>query len=140
MTEVLSGLFLGGLEDARGFPGNVLCVMNAWPLDGHPEAVWIPVVAAPTTRLLGPEAGPPARLFALPQQLDLAATVMDRFVSRLTPLLVHCRYGLERSPLAVAWFLRHRLGWSWDEAYGLLRRKRPEIQDRRDWLPEVARA
>jgi protein-tyrosine phosphatase len=47
---------------------------------------------------------------------------------------VHCEEGCERAPLVVAWFLKNRRGMTLDEAYALLKRRRPIVVDRRRWL------
>jgi protein-tyrosine phosphatase len=65
-----------------------------------------------------------------------AATCMMRDYQRLkVPVLVHCAVGCERSPLVVAYFLRrYQYARTLTEAYQMIRAKRPQILDRRQWL------
>ena len=51
-------------------------------------------------------------------------------------VVVHCHMGMERSVLAVAWWLHSYKNMSLDEAYGLIRQKRPIALDRREWIGE----
>lgn len=51
----------------------------------------------------------------------------------------NCAQGVERSPLAVAWYLFRKRGMNFDEAYDLVKQKRPVAQDRRAWLNREAR-
>jgi hypothetical protein len=51
-------------------------------------------------------------------------------------VVVHCHMGMERSVLAVAWWLHNHKNMSLDEAYGLIRQKRPIALDRREWIGE----
>ena len=57
-------------------------------------------------------------------------------------VLVHCWSGIERSPFAVAWILFRNYPdkfSTFDEAYSLVKEKRPETQDRKVWLPSWIR-
>jgi protein-tyrosine phosphatase len=49
-------------------------------------------------------------------------------------VLVNCNAGQERAPLAVVWFLYKKRGMSFDAAYDLVKQKRLETQDRRQWV------
>ncbi len=49
-------------------------------------------------------------------------------------MLVHCEEGCERAPLVIAWFLKTRRAMTLDEAYALLKSRRPIVEDRRRWL------
>ena len=51
-------------------------------------------------------------------------------------VVVHCHMGMERSVLAVAWWLHSYKNMSLDEAYGLISQKRPIALDRREWIGE----
>ena len=51
-------------------------------------------------------------------------------------VVVHCHMGMERSVLAVAWWLHSYKNMSLDEAYELIRQKRPVALDRREWIGE----
>ena len=49
-------------------------------------------------------------------------------------VLVHCGAGVERSPLAVAWWMHFRFNYNFDEAYEWIKRQRPVVEDRRSWI------
>ena len=49
-------------------------------------------------------------------------------------VVVHCAMGMERSVLAVVWYLNQFEGLSIDDAYDLVRAGRPIALDRRDWI------
>ncbi len=66
--------------------------------------------------------------------LDSTAAVIDAALERNQRVLVHCEEGCERAPLVVAWFLKTRRGMTLDEAYALMKSRRPIVQDRRRWL------
>jgi protein-tyrosine phosphatase len=70
--------------------------------------------------------------------MDLATGWMHRNWVRMSmsPVLVHCSQGVERSPLAVVSYMMKYWGWDIDEAYVLLKIRRPVIKDRRSWLPK----
>ena len=54
-----------------------------------------------------------------------------------TKIIVHCAMGVERSALAVAWFLRSRLGKSsLTAAYDAISEARPIVADRSHWVGE----
>ena len=54
-----------------------------------------------------------------------------------TKVIVHCAMGIERSALAVAWFLRSRLGYdSLTAAYDAISAARPIVADRSGWVGE----
>jgi len=52
-------------------------------------------------------------------------------------LVVHCRYGMDRSPLVVAWYLFRFRNMTLDEAYQKIRNVHPKINDRRDWVVKM---
>ena len=72
-------------------------------------------------------------------QLDRIAGVIDRQLKRTddTKVIVHCAMGMERSALAVAWFLRSRPGYgSLTAAYDAISAARPIVADRSAWVGE----
>jgi Dual specificity phosphatase, catalytic domain len=115
-SEIIANLFLGDLQDAGGFDGMIISVL--------PDAM---------------EAAP-KRTIRLPflangrATLDTTSALIDAGLRLGMPVLVHCEEGCERAPLAVAWFLKTRRGMTLDEAYALIKRRRPIVKDRRAWL------
>lgn len=56
-------------------------------------------------------------------------------------VFVHCAHGIERAPLAVAYFakLHFTKGETFEDVYEFVRRMRPMAQDRTLWLSPEAR-
>jgi hypothetical protein len=115
-SEIITNLFLGDLQDATRFDGMIISVL--------PDAL-------PTE---------PARTIRLPflangrATLDTTSALIDAGLGLGMRVLVHCEEGCERAPLAVAWFLKTRRGMTLDEAYALIKSRRPIVKDRRAWL------
>ena len=68
--------------------------------------------------------------------LDLIALAIHQKVQRDWKVTVHCAMGMERSCLAVAWYLSKFGGMSLDRAYEVVRRGRPIAIDRRSYLEQ----
>ena len=69
--------------------------------------------------------------------VDLVSDTIQRELTHNgSKVVVHCHMGMERSVLAVAWWLHSYKNMSLDEAYGLIRQKRPIALDRREWIGE----
>ena len=71
--------------------------------------------------------------------MDRAAKFIDYWIGKGKDVLVHCAYGMERSPLTVVWFLMRYHNMNLKEAYDLVLQKRPQAQYRGEWLPEYVR-
>ena len=54
-------------------------------------------------------------------------------------VVVHCQQGMERSVLAVAWWLHNHKNMLRDEICGLIRQKRPVALDGRERIGESHR-
>jgi len=115
-SEIITNLFLGDLQDASRFDGMIISVL--------PDAM----------------AAAPKRTIRLPflangrATLDTTSALIDAGLRLGMPVLVHCEEGCERAPLAVAWFLKTRRAMTLDEAYALIKSRRPIVKDRRSWL------
>ena len=71
------------------------------------------------------------------ETVDLVSDTVQRELGHnRRKVVVHCHMGMERSVLAVAWWLHSYKNMSLDEAYGLIRQKRPIALDRREWIGE----
>jgi protein-tyrosine phosphatase len=127
MNEIIPGLFLGSLPDAKEAPPgyHILCVLEAKPPDEPVNATWIPFLAGDRANVT---------------QLDAIVFVIDACLKKNISVLVHCGEGIERSPLAVAWYLKRRHNMTLDDAYATIRAVRPQVQDRQAWLPMEAKA
>lgn len=115
-NEIIANLFVGDLQDAARFDGIIISVLPEL-LENEPRrAILMPFMANGRATL------------------DSTAAVIDAALERNQRVLVHCEEGCERAPLVVAWFLKTRRGMTLDEAYALMKSRRPIVQDRRRWL------
>jgi protein-tyrosine phosphatase len=120
-SEIIAGLFVGDLQDAQRFRGVVISVLPDVPEIEPPHAVHMPFLARGR------------------DSMEETAELIDAALARGERVLVHCEEGCERAPLVVAWFLRARRGMTLDQAYALLKSRRPIVEDRRRWLGIYAR-
>lgn len=124
-NEIIENLFLGDLQDSQDFrqqfPNDViLCVLENRPNDEPFKAYHIPIIT---------ESG-----HVHTEQLDHISFFLEALLAKKSKVLVHCAAGIERSPLAIAYFLSYSKGISIEESYEIVKQKRPQIQDRRVWL------
>jgi len=70
--------------------------------------------------------------------LDEFADFVDKLLSEGKKVLVHCGMGVERSPLAVVWYLHKKKGMSIADAYRYVMNRRSVVADRTSWLPKSA--
>lgn len=124
MTEILPFVFLGGLIETRDWPHNKLCVM--WPNDPYipKDAIHIP-----TTYLEGDT------IKVDVEKMAEAAACIHNSVLLEEPILVHCYFGEERSPLTIVWYLMQYQGMGLIEAYQLIKERHPQTIPRIEWLP-----
>lgn len=115
-TEIIAGLYVGDLQDAQKFEGTIISVLPDVPEGEPPQAIHMPFLADGL------------------DSLERTAALIDDELALGHRVLVHCEEGCERAPLVVAWFLKTRRGMTLDEAYALLRSRRPIVEDRRRWL------
>jgi protein-tyrosine phosphatase len=115
-SEIVTNLFVGDLQDAQEFAGAIINVLPDVPECEPPHAVHMPFLKDGI------------------DSMERTAALIDDSLARGLRVLVHCEEGCERAPLVVAWFLKTRRGMTLDEAYALLKLKRPLVEDRRRWL------
>ena len=71
------------------------------------------------------------------ETVDLVSDTIQRELGHNgRKVVVHCHMGMERSVLAVAWWLHSYKNMSLDEAYELIRQTRPISLDRGEWIGE----
>ncbi|MDG6913575.1 MAG: dual specificity protein phosphatase family protein [Nitrososphaerota archaeon] len=126
-TEILPNLFLGDLADARGWQGFAITVLEYRPPELPTNVIHIPIVDANGT----PGSDDAHVLFV---QLEALVMVVDAAMARGEKVLVSCGQGMERSPLAVVWYLFRRKGMSVEEAYRLVKERRPQVIEHLEWL------
>ncbi len=115
-SEIIPNLFVGDLQDAQRFDGMIINVLPDL-LEGEPaHAIHMPFLANGL------------------ETLERTAELIDDGLARGLRVLVHCEEGCERAPLVIAWFLKTRRAMTLDEAYALLKERRPIVEDRRRWL------
>ena len=66
--------------------------------------------------------------------LDLIALAISQKMKRGWSVTVHCALGMERSCLAVAWYMSKYCKMTLDDAYDLIAERRPIAVDRREYL------
>lgn len=129
VTHVIDTLYLGDIFAAKTFDGERLCV--------HENPEYASMHHIPILTILPNSALDRTGAIASIAQLD---KVVDFIINRLraeVPLIVHCKGGVERSPLAIAYFLvKAEQDYSTlDDAYKYLKSIRPVVSDRTFWLP-----
>lgn len=131
MDEILPHLYLGDMNDgAAAIPYmDVLCVMWTGEPNITPGATHIQ-----TTDFDGLK-----QPFTCITEMDKAADWIDRRVQDGFNVLVHCAYGVERSPLTVVWYLMRHRQMDLADAYSLVLDRHPSAQYRGGWLPEEVR-
>jgi len=123
MSQILDNLYLGNLDDALNAPPDfvIVCVLEYQPPNEPNGAYRFPFL----------EGG-----LANVKVLDEFADFVDKLLSEGRKVLVHCAMGVERSPLAVVWYLHKKKGMSIPEAYAFVKSKRSVVADRTVWLPK----
>jgi len=66
--------------------------------------------------------------------LELISHIIQNHVESKTKLLVHCMGGMERSPLALTWYMHERKGMGLNDAFDYVKLKRPQALNRIQWL------
>jgi len=135
-NQIIPGLWIGDIDDAARFRnGKVLSVLENMPtiFDDYHVAI--------VSRYRKEKERWNGRTFSFPvpvvsvDRLDKAAHIIDQCQKKGEPLLVHCRVGIERSPLTVAWWLvRSGRAKNLDQAYNIIKKRRPQVVDRQDWV------
>ena len=125
---------MGDAEDAKNFDGTIICTMQEIPEDEPMDAYWLPVIRSDVplnVKELIADQG--AEITALRHQLEIIADII-KVSTKYGDVLVHCLAGIERSPLAMVFYLHEYQGMSWGEAYDFVKEKRPQVQNRLQWL------
>jgi len=123
MSQILDNLYLGNLDDALNAPPDfvIVCVLEYQPPNEPNGAYRFPFLEGGLANI---------------KVLDEFADFVDKLLSEGRKVLVHCAMGVERSPLAVVWYLHKKKGMSIPEAYAFVKSKRSVVADRTVWLPK----
>ena len=124
-NEVYPGVFIGDLTAAHFFQGPKLCVRDQ-PADylfSCVDDLQVHYVYGRTTLAV----------------LEKAAEWLDSRSKEGRSALVHCSGGIHRSGAIVAYWLATRHGMALNEAYALIRSRRPEIEPREEWVAAAVR-
>lgn len=130
MNEILTNLYIGDMTDGRDADRTlyaVLCVMWTGEPGISDTAMHIPTTSYEELSV---------RTHV--ENMERAARWIDHWW-RLKRVLVHCAYGIERSPLTVVWYLMRYHRMTLDQAYELVLERRPQAQYRGTWLPQSVR-
>jgi hypothetical protein len=131
ISQITGTLYLSGMQAAAKFAGDRLCVHEMVPTyEGQYHHIPI-LTTKPNSK--SDRTGGVASII----QLEKACSIIDEYVSKGQPLLVHCHGGVERSPLTLAWYFVHwkRQHADFNQAYEMLKSKRPVVSERLFWLP-----
>lgn len=124
-NKIMGNLHVGDIDDAHLFrkhkpDGVILCVLEHRPPHEPMKAYHIPIMTYSGD--------------VHTEQLDHIAFFLDSLLKTGIDVLVHCAAGIERSPLTVAYYISYSKGISIHEAYKIVKRGRPQTQDRSTWL------
>jgi hypothetical protein len=120
-SEIAPGVFVGGWNDAVGFSGTRVCVLDELPAEPVPGSTHIPIYDESTDQ-------------AIPGNLEKVAALVAAARAKNEPALMFCGHGVRRGSLAGAWYLHRSEGISLDAAYDRVRAVRPQIQHINEWV------
>lgn len=137
MNKIHGSIYLGDINDARdpNWKGDVISCLQDLPHGVPKKALWIPIIRTiGTLNEMELIADQDVDVVALRPQLDLVAReIQERFEKKI-PTLVHCLGGMERSPLAMVYWLRKCHNFTYDSAYEHVKKIRPVVLNRLTWL------
>lgn len=124
MNEIVPRLWLGDASDSiqSSAPKNIICLMHE-AMPQNPRGIWMPLFRNDIS--------------ARRSQLDATARLIDSYLKEGESVLVHCAGGIDRAPLIVAWYLHRFQNMTLDEAYKIVKEKRPQINLHPDWVIDV---
>ncbi len=69
-------------------------------------------------------------------QVGEAIIELKRLTSNGNKVLVHCHAGMDRAPFVVAYYLHVWAGYSFQDAYDLVKGKRPQTIEHWEWFSQ----
>lgn len=129
LTPIIKTLYLGDIFAAANFDGERLCV--------HENPEYASMHHMPYLSTLPNSPIDRSGAIASFTQLDKINEFINERLNSGIKLIVHCKAGVERSPLAIVYFLvKNGYYPSIKEAYTYLKTIRPVVSDRTFWLPK----
>lgn len=125
MNEVIERLWLGNMVDGKQAPEDFAVLSVMWDNEPGQDHRCHKII---TTKWNGQE------VFADRKAMDQAADWIHGHRQGGTHVLVHCAYGVERSPLTVVWYLMRHEGMNLRDAYNLVLVKHKDADYRGTWL------
>ena len=128
--EIVPGLYLGEYSDAIKWSklgiGKTICVLSERPDPFPRESIWAPILAV--------DSEDETEIRADIEKLDEVVGMIETFLREGQRVLVYCGAGVDRSPLAVAWYLHKGRGMPLAAAYAFIRVKRPIVRPHPNWI------
>jgi len=127
-SRIIEGLYVGDTADAHRIYENHLAdvIINVLerprPDERTPHEIWIPFLQEHH-----------GHVGVRRKQLKNVAKIIDENLQQGKIVLLRCGQGKHRSPFAAMYFLHTRRGLSWEDAYALVKQKRPETSDALRW-------
>lgn len=125
-TKIVNTVFLGDVEDGRYSNRNGVHTLYVHEniIPGYSPTYHIPFLEIKNNKHV-----------ASLEKLKEISVILSDYFDRYERILIHCICGMERSPLALAyWMIDVKMVSNMDEAYEFLQWKRPVVQDRRSLL------
>lgn len=132
MDEILPQIWVGDVNDALELLNNrkwaLICVLEERPNVFEPELkefkVFLPVLSCDKD----------SEMRAFSKNLDKIADTIDEALKEHENVLVFCGAGMERSPLALTWYIHKRKGVPLEDAFKVVQAKRKVACDRLYWI------
>ena len=129
-NEIIKNVWVGDIDDARKWDGNKICVLESYPRDylQRKNSLLIPILSDIHEHLEDENAE------VMMENIELVSSVIQNHIMAGEKVLVHCLGGIERSPLAVTWYLHKNAGVGLNDAFDFVKKKRPQALNRIQWL------
>lgn len=132
LSHIVDTIYLSDMDAASTFQGDRICVHELGPrYEG--QCHFMPILTTTPNSKMDRSGG-----VASLKALDDVADLLHEYVIDQRDVLIHCVGGIERSPLALAWYLV-KVAKKFDtlqEAYNFMKLKRPVVSERLFWLPD----
>lgn len=129
-NEIIKNVWVGDIDDARKWDGNKICVLESYPRDylQRKNSLLIPILSDKHEHLEDEDAE------VMMENIELVSSIIQNHIMSGEKVLVHCLGGMERSPLAVTWYLHKNAGVGLNDAFDFVKKKRPQALNRIQWL------